>query len=120
MKNILANVFIMTVVFLSGNNLCFSADVEMLSGKVKTILDKKTISVFLLDKDGSILDIAHLDKQGNYHIDPTVMDNPEYIELTKLKLLIKNKSGAKKEVKISENIDAFIDNKVKLGVQLFP
>lgn len=122
MRSISLRFFVMAVVVLSGYGQCFAADanVEVLSGHVKTVLEKKDISVFLLDKDGSILDITGLDGQGNFQIDPTVMDDPLYSELTKLKLIIKYKKGTQKEVKISENIDEFLDKKVKLGDQIFP
>lgn len=122
MRSIYPRFFAMLVVFLAAYGQCFSADtnVEVLYGKVKTILDKKSISVFLIDKDGSILDIASLDKQGGYKMDPTVMDDPSYNELSKLKIRIKDKKGRTKEVQISKNIDEFLDKKVKLGALIFP
>lgn len=122
MRGIFPGVFVIVIVFLAGYSPCYSADasVEVLYGKVKTVLAKKSISVFLLDSDGSILDIAGLDAQGNYKLDPTVMDNPTYKELVKLKVRFNNKKGVTKEVNISNNIDQFLDGKVKLGTQIFP
>lgn len=122
MRNIFVSTLVTAVIFIAGYNqsIAAGANVEVLRGNVKTILDKKNISVFLLDKDGSILDITGLDGQGNFQIDPTVMDDPSYNELIKLKLRIKDKKGNKKDIGISNNIDEFIDKKVKIGTLTFP
>lgn len=114
--------FFIAGLFLSfaGQGLASNAAVETVSGNVKTILVKKSISVFLLDKDGSILDIGTLNEQGNYQLDATVMDDPVYKQLVKLSLRIKDKKGRQKDIKIADNIESFLDNKVKIGVIVFP
>jgi len=121
-SNILPRIIIIIAVFFSGFSQSYSAGqaVEILQGKIKTILEKKSISVFLLDVDGSILDIASPDGQGNFQIDPTVLDEPTYKNLVKLSLHIKNKKGTSKKYRISNNIAEFIDNKMKLSPLIFP
>ena len=94
-------------------SLSAATDVEILTGKVQTILSKKDISVFLLDKDGSILDIAGLDNKGNFSLDLTVMDDPVYDKLIKLNIRIALKNGVKKDVKISKILEEFVDKKIK-------
>ena len=122
MKRVSPNIIIATLIFFFSSNQGFSAggQVDLLSGKVQTIYSKKEISVFLLDTDGSILDIGTLDTQGNYQLDLTVMDDPMYEILVKLKVRLQDKKGNKKEVKISESIEQFIDKKVKLEQLTFP
>ena len=115
-------IIIVAVIFLSvyGQSMSAGGPVETLSGKVRTVMQKKNLSVFLLDKDGTILDIATLDSNGNYMLDLTVMDDPVYDELLKLKLRIADKKGIKKEVRVSKNIVEFVDKKVKLEPLNFP
>ena len=122
MRNILTICIVSAFLSLSGVSQGFAADtaVETVHGQVRTILDKKSISVFLLDKDGSILDIGNVNAQGGFQLDATVMDDPIYKELVKLNLRVRDKKGRQKDYKISENIDSFLDNKVKIGVLIFP
>ena len=110
------------LLFLTAVSQGFAADaaVETVHGQVKTILDKKNISVFLLDIDGSILDIGSINAQGNFQLDATVMDDPVYKELVKLNVRLKDKKGKQKDYKISENIDSFSNNKVKIRALIFP
>lgn len=101
-------------------SLFAATDVEILNGKVQTVLNKKDISVFLLDKDGSILDIAGLDNKGGFSLDITVMDDPVYKELIKLNIRIALKNDIKKDVNISKILEEFVDKKVKTETIKFP
>lgn len=101
-------------------SLSAAADVEILNGKIQTVLNKKDISVFLLDKDRSILDIAGLDNKGNFSLDLTIMDDPVYDELIKLNIRIALKNGVKKEVKISKVLEEFVDRKIKVETITLP
>ena len=116
MQDTFFRTMITMLIFFSGyysQSLSAATDVEILTGKVQTILSKKDISVFLLDKDGSILDIAGLDNKGNFSLDLTIMDDPVYDELIKLKIRIALKNGVKKDVNISKILEEFVDKKVK-------
>lgn len=122
MRSIFRRVFFISVFFMTCYSQCISAasNVDVVTGKITTVLNKKTISVFLLDKEGVILDIAGLDRNGNYKLDATVMDTPSYDNLVKLKLRIKDRKGTIKEINILNNIDEFLDKKVKIGTITFP
>lgn len=76
--------------------------------------------MFLLDKDGSILDIAGLDNKGGFSLDITVMDDPVYKELIKLNIRIALKNDIKKDVNISKILEEFVDKKVKTETIKFP
>ena len=110
------------LVFLSVFSLTVLAagEVELLTGKINTSISKNGISLFLLDLDGSILDISTPKADGTFEFDVTVMDEPVYRELIKLKLRVKNKSGKVKELKIAKQIEQFVDKKVKLEPFSFP
>jgi len=122
MRSIFPSLFIAASIFIFTYNQSSAEDVsvDVLSGKVKTVLEQKNISIFLLDDDGSILDIASLDGKGNFQLDPTVMDDPVYQKLAKLKIRFRDRKGRQKEILISENIENFVDNKLKLSAQIFP
>lgn len=95
-------------------------DVDVIQGKIKTILPKKTISVFLLDKDSSILDITDIDEAGNFSVDASVLDEPIYEKVIPLHILIKDKNNREKKIRISNTIQDFSKNRIKIVDTIFP
>ena len=122
MERIILSITLLLAVTFAINNPGYAATgaVDVLQGKVQTVVAKKKLTVFLLDKDGSILDIAVPDSNGNFKLDVTIMDDPFYEKLIKLKVRISEKKGAIKDVKISDNVESYVERKVTLTPQTFP
>lgn len=89
-----------------------------LRGKVITS-NKSNISIYLLDRAGTILDITKPDQQGNFRLDLSVMDLPVYEEVNKLQLRISDKKGNDKQVKVAEELNNF-DTTSTLKPLVFP
>lgn len=84
--------------------------------KLATVLRGKIISsnlsdiqVTIKENDGSILDITDISAIGTYHLDLTIMDTPSQIEVNKLIVEVKNKTGNKKIVRVKKYISIFSD-----------
>lgn len=122
MKRMFLKMFVFAVVTFTMSTSAFAAPgtVEVLQGKVQTIISKKKLTVFLLDRDGSILDITAPDSNGNYKLDVTIMDDPLYKNLIKLKVRISEKKGVVKEYNISDNVAEYTGTKVTLRPLAFP
>lgn len=122
MERMFLSMFLFTVVTFTTCGSAFAATgtVDVLLGKVQTVISKKKLTVFLLDRDGSILDLTVPDSNGNFKLDVTIMDDPLYKNLIKLKVRISEKKGVVKEVKISDNVAEYVGSKVTLRPQTFP
>ena len=123
MKRMFWSMLLFTVVTYTTCGSVFAATtgtVDILQGKVQTILSKKKLTVFLLDTDGSILDITAPDSGGNFKLDVTIMDDPLYKNLIKLKVRVSVKKGAVKEYKISDSVAEYVGSKVTLRPLAFP
>lgn len=106
------NFLVVTIYIIFTTTAIAAGNVDILKGKVYGAGAQSALSVFLLDKDGSILDISTPDTKGNFSIDVTIMDEPSYQELMKLKLRIANKKGMKKDYIISERVEQYVDTEV--------
>jgi len=122
MISVFRNLIIICVAFIAHYSIVSAAEknVDVISGKIKTILAKQTVTVFLIDTDGSILDISGLDKEGNYQMDATILDEPIYDKVRPLDLVFKDKKGREKKVKITSNIGKFSNNKIQIIDLVFP
>lgn len=122
MERMFLSMFLFTVVTFTmcGSTIAATGTVDVLQGKIQTVIPKKKLTVFLLDRDGSILDLTVPDSNGNFKLDVTIMDVPLYKNLIKLKIRISEKKGVVKEFKISDNVAAYVETKVTLSTLAFP
>jgi hypothetical protein len=122
MERMFLSIFLLTAVTFTTCGSAFAAEVtvDVLQGKVQTIIAKNKLTIFLLDRDGSILDLTAPDSNGNFKLDVTIMDDPLYKNLVKLKVRISEKKGVVKEFKIIDNIAESIGSKVTLRPLNFP
>ena len=90
---------------------------SILQGRVVTS-DPANIEVFILDKDGSILDLGSLTKDGTFKLDLSVMDEPIEAEVDQLTLEIKKKTGSKRRFPLKPYIKKF-DETVELKPIIF-
>lgn len=122
MERMFWSMFLFTVVTFTtcGSTFAATGTVDVLLGKVQTVISKKKLTIFLLDRDGSILDLTVPDRNGNFKLDATIMDDPTYSNLIKLKIRISEKKGVVKEYKISDNVAEYVGTKVTLSPQAFP
>lgn len=67
------------------------------------------LRVVVAEKDGSILDIVETNKDGVFRLDLTVMDTPSEVEVMKLNLQVRGKSGAQKSISVAKYLNIFSD-----------
>lgn len=84
--------------------------------KLATVLRGKIIAnnlsgivVLIKERDGSILDMTDISKQGIYQLDLTIMDTPTQKEVNKLIVEVKNKDGRKKTFSLHRYLNVFSD-----------
>ncbi len=90
---------------------------SILHGRIVTS-DPTAIEVFILDNDGSILDLGSLTKDGTFKLDLSVMDEPVKAEVYKLTLEVKKKTGSKRRFPLKPYIKKF-DDTVELKPIIF-
>lgn len=97
---------LLSVLYLASSTAAETFSKE-LRGKIQTSANKTNLSIFLLDKSGTILDITRPDKQGNFRLDLSVMDLPVFEEVNKLKVRISDKKGNDKQIEVAEELQEF-------------
>lgn len=103
---------IVALITLGINTLHAEKLATVLRGKIITN-NLSGIEVLIKESDGSILDMTDISASGFYELDLTIMDTPSLLEVRKLIVEVKNKSGTKKEVHINQYLNVF-DNTVLL------
>jgi len=67
------------------------------------------VEVMIKESDGSILDMTDLSISGFYNLDLTIMDTPSIVEVKKLILEVKSKTGIKKKIHVRDYMNVFDD-----------
>ena len=80
----------------------------VLKGKI-TASNLSNIEVIIKESDGSILDMTEVSSSGTFNLDISVMDEPSLVEVKKLILEVKDKSGRKKNFFVRKYISKFND-----------
>ena len=65
------------------------------------------LSVTMLAKDGSILDITSTNNQGQYKLDLTILDHSGLNDVNQLVLEIRDKSGIRQKYSVADRIKQF-------------
>lgn len=100
---LIAALFILNINFLYAEKLA-----TVLKGQV-IANNLSGIEVFIKESDGSILDMTDISATGLYELDLTIMDTPSQLEVRKLIIEVKSKSGAKKEIHVGQYLNVFDD-----------
>ena len=84
--------------------------------KLATVLRGKIIAanlanieVMVKESDGSILDMTDVSSNGIFKLDISVMDTPSLVEVKKLIVEVKDKSGTKKNYFVKKYMNDFND-----------
>lgn len=100
---LIAALFVLNINFLYAEKLATVLKGQIIANNLSGI------EVFIKENDGSILDMTDVSASGFYELDLTIMDTPSLLEVRKLIVEVKNKSGTKKKVYISQYLNIFDD-----------
>lgn len=100
--------FIAALFILNINLLYAEKLATILRGKI-IANNLSNIEVIIKESDGIILDMTDISITGFYNLDLTIMDTPSQAEVRKLIVEVRNKSGDKKEVHVSQYLNVFDD-----------
>ncbi|MGD8483459.1 MAG: hypothetical protein PVJ63_09100 [Thioalkalispiraceae bacterium] len=79
---------------------------KTLKGQVVTD-DPVGLRVMITDQEGTLLDLTDTGALGVYKLDLTVMDTPSKAQVSKLFVVVRDKSGNSKKVPVADYLNIF-------------
>ena len=102
----------LTCAMVQGGIAVAAPDASELTGRIVSSSGSRGISgisVKLLDREGTVMDVVETGKNGEYVLDLGVLDSVTPTSVKALYLEIKSKSGRKSRAKVADVINAYSD-----------